>query len=702
MAVYRDGRIYLQGGRMKHSRLGDRISGLRVGNWALAFALACSAGAEAQQLQFKLVAGVNEGEFGLGDGGPATGALLRPNVFVSVGSQSELYLIESGRHRARKVMPDGIISTIAGTIFLGGMDSGDGYSGDGGPATNARLNDPHGIAVDSAGNVFIADTANNRIRKVAPNGTITTIAGGSQPGFSGDGGPAVDAKLRFPCDVKVDGQGNVYVADTQNLRVRKITLDGKISTVAGNGRGGFSEDGGLASRADSGNIDAIALDSAGNLYFTDGYYRRVRMVSSAGIISTLVGRRTERETVDPKLPRVPGGLAVDAAGTLYFIDRELDRIWVRAPDGGLSYLTQDPKLFWGITSLALDAQGRLYVADHGRGGGGRVRMVTHGPETSPQGTAASSMAPEQVRLRALNAIAANEEKSKYLLYKTEHWGNYFSPGSVDKSQTPIERSHLDMLKENSRPSVIYDGWSDRPLTGPPEKRALNSGSLKDRIAQVLANQTNQPGEPQRIRIIQGLLSPTHKLTISGEETSEGTRAYVVESLPPQNSEAIDAAQRCADAIRATLFLDEESLFPVRTDLVVVRAQRCSPAGVFPLDDAGTREQHHYVKLVRKAPCAAEPLEVWAMDYGVQFDHIHVLEYRSGEPKFGVRVWTLEPVFMGGVFRNTTTRSDFRVFVSGSCLGFGKLVEAPLIESVSSKISFGIPADNFREPGQNVK
>lgn len=676
---------------------------LRVVFGALALVLACFSDAGAQQLQFRLVAGVNEGEFGLGDGGPATGALLRPNVFISVGSHSELYLVESGRHRARKVMPDGIISTVAGTIFLGGMDSGDGFSGDGGPGTNARLNDPRGIATDAAGNIFIADTANNRIRKVAPNGVITTIAGGKQPGFAGDGGPAAEAKLRFPSDVKVDGQGNIYVADTGNLRVRKITPDGKISTVAGNGRGGFSEDGGLASRSDSGNIDAIALDPAGNLYFTDGYYRRVRMVSTAGIISTVVGRRTERESVESKQPRVPGGLAVDATGTLYFIDRELDRIWVRTPEARLFYLTQDPKLFSGITSLALDAQGRLYVADHGRGGGGRVRIVTRSPETArSQDAILASIAPEQVRLRALNAISANEEKSKYLLYKTEHWGTYTSPGSVGRSRTPIERSHLDMLKENSKPVVIYDGWSDRPLTGPPEKRALNSGSLKDRIVQVLTQTENEPGEPQRTRIIQGLLSSTHKLTILGEETSDGTRAYVMESLPPQDSQATDPAQRCADAIRATLFLDEESFFPIRTDLVVTRAQRCSPTGVFPLDDVGTREQHHYVKLVRKAPCAAEPLELWVMDYGVQFDHIHVLEYRSGPPKFGVRVWTLEPVYMGGVFRNTTTRADFRVFVTGSCLAFPKLAEAPLVESVTSRITFGIPADNFREPGQNVK
>ena len=136
----------------------------------------------------------------------------------------------------------GTITTIAGS-------GPRGFSGDGGPATAARLNSPADVAVDGSGNLYIADTGNDRIRKVDTSGTITTIAGSGASGFSGDGGPATAARLNSPADVAVDGSGNLYIADTGNDRIRKVDTSGTITTIAGSGASGFSGDGGPATAA---------------------------------------------------------------------------------------------------------------------------------------------------------------------------------------------------------------------------------------------------------------------------------------------------------------------------------------------------------------------------------------------------------------------------------------------------------------------
>src|SRR5437016_4530659 len=184
---------------------------------------------------------------------------------------------------ARASGPGATITTVAGT--------GTGaYSGDGGRATSAALNFTLGVAVDSSGDLFIADAMNNRIRKVDPAGVITTVVGTGSAGYSGDGGSAASAQLKFPADVIVDGGGNLFIADVGNSRVRKVTsASGTITTVAGNGTSGFSGDGGPATLAALTSPAGVDLDSAGELFIADYGANRVRRVSAGEIITTVAG-----------------------------------------------------------------------------------------------------------------------------------------------------------------------------------------------------------------------------------------------------------------------------------------------------------------------------------------------------------------------------------------------------------------------------
>jgi hypothetical protein len=161
---------------------------------------------------------------------------------AAVDSAGNLYLVDTDDHRVRKISSTGIVTTVAGRDEFG-------FSGDGGPATSAKLWAPYGVAVDSVGNLFIADTGNSRIRKVSTGGTITTVAGNGTNGFSGDGGAATSAALWFPRGVSVDASGNVFIADGRNNRIRRVSTAGTITTVAGSGVAGFSGDGGSATAA---------------------------------------------------------------------------------------------------------------------------------------------------------------------------------------------------------------------------------------------------------------------------------------------------------------------------------------------------------------------------------------------------------------------------------------------------------------------
>ena len=260
-----------------------------------------------------------------GDGGPAAAASLSDPERVAVDASGNLFIADSqNNNRIRKVSPNGIITTVAGN---GRND----FCGDGGLATAACLNQPGGIAVDASGNLFIADSYNGRVRKVSPSGFITTVAGGGMPSDDlGDGGPATSASLS-PADVAVDAFGNVFIADYITSRIRKVSPNGIITTVAGNGDYGFSGDGGPAASASLYFPTGVAVDASGNLFIADIYNSRIRKVSPNGVITTVAGNGDYGFSGDSGQATAasmfePSSVAVDSLGNLLIADSENNRV----------------------------------------------------------------------------------------------------------------------------------------------------------------------------------------------------------------------------------------------------------------------------------------------------------------------------------------------------------------------------------------
>ena len=252
-----------------------------------------------------------------GDGSAASSAQLNGPQGLAVDAAGNLYVADTGNHRVRKVATNGTISTVAGTGTAGS-------GGDGSAAGSAQLNVPLAVAVDAAGNLYIAEFGGNRVRKVAANGNIGTFAGNGITGFAGDGGQAASARLFGPRGVAVDSAGNVYIADTANNRVRQVAPNGVITTVAGTGSPGVSGDGGLATNALVGNPVALATDSVGNVYIADGS-ARVRKLFPSGLITTIAGAGTlgysgDGGSATDALLNGPSALAVNAAGSVWVAD----------------------------------------------------------------------------------------------------------------------------------------------------------------------------------------------------------------------------------------------------------------------------------------------------------------------------------------------------------------------------------------------
>lgn len=284
---------------------------------------------------------------GAGDGGPASAASIRAPQGVAVDTDGNLYIADGRNHRIRKVTPSGIITTVAGS-------GGWGFDGDGGPATRALLDNPAAVAVDGAGNLYFVDSGNVRVRKVDVNGVITTVAGNGARGYSGDGGPADAASLNDPTGIAVPPSGEFLVADALDHRVRKVA-NGIISTVAGNGQPpsclDCPVDEGVAAIAASVRPMAIAFDGATGFYVITG--DRVRHVNGAGTITTVAGN---------------GGVCFNGCPL---------------GDGGPALAAS----FYGARALARDAAGALYVADMANH---RIRKVAAGIVTTVAGNGTSA------------------------------------------------------------------------------------------------------------------------------------------------------------------------------------------------------------------------------------------------------------------------------------------------------------------------
>jgi hypothetical protein len=327
---------------------------------------------------------VGNGEAGSsGDGGPATEAKLSFPADLAFDGNGNLYVLDLGNPsdpgRVRRVDHTGLITTVVGggapgeadgailgitfgatgldvdaqgNVFVTGGDGNltdhtvirvdptgsvaivagtgrQGHSGDGGPATNATLGVPWDVAVGIAGDLYITDR--NRIRRVDTSGVISTIAGTGEPGFSGDGGPATEALIDDASGITVDGEGNVYFIDRGNARIRRIDTTGTITTIAGDGRDGYSGDGGSATRARINSPEHLWVDQAGNVYIADTYNRRIRMVDTDGIITTVAGNGSQSFSGDGHAATLAGlskcsGVAIGPDGNLYIADSGHDRV----------------------------------------------------------------------------------------------------------------------------------------------------------------------------------------------------------------------------------------------------------------------------------------------------------------------------------------------------------------------------------------
>jgi hypothetical protein len=217
-----------------------------------------------------------------GVGGPATVAVIQNPQSVALDTFGNLYIADGDNDVIQKVDTAGIITTIAG-------NGGRGYSGDGGPATNATLNSPTGLSLDLAGNIYFADNGNNIVRVINAVGIINTIAGNRIAGYTGDGGPATNAKLNWPCSTAIDKTGNLFISDQNNDMIRKVNDSGIISTFAGNGVHSYNGDGGPATDAELLGPYGIAVDVTGNLFIADSWNNVIREVDTSGIITTIAG-----------------------------------------------------------------------------------------------------------------------------------------------------------------------------------------------------------------------------------------------------------------------------------------------------------------------------------------------------------------------------------------------------------------------------
>ncbi len=269
-----------------------------------------------------------------GDGGPASAADLSAPNGIAIDGAGNLFVADTSNQRIRKIDTKGIITTVAGNSQPSFQA---GFSGDGDQATKALLNYPRGVAIDGAGNLFIADTGNHRIRRVdAKTGIITTAAGSGDigsagGGFSGDNGPGTSALLKFPYAVAVDRAGNVLIADGENFRIRRLDTKGILTTVIGTGQQGYCDANQLASAISLGSPAAIALDSAGNIFVSEPNSHRILKIDSKGTVTTVAGNCNQGFSGDSGPAtfatfNYPIGIAFDPAGNLCVADTNNHRI----------------------------------------------------------------------------------------------------------------------------------------------------------------------------------------------------------------------------------------------------------------------------------------------------------------------------------------------------------------------------------------
>lgn len=311
-----------------------------------------------------------------GDGGGATSATLATPGAVAYDRNNNLFVADTNNHVVREITPAGVITTVAG-------NGTEGFSGDGGAATSAQLDTPTGVAVDGSGNLYIADSHNQRIRKVS-GGTISTVAGTGVAGFSGDGGAATSAQLALPTGIAVDAAGSLYIADTNNHRVREVA-NGTITTIAGDGEEFFAGDGGVATAAALDSPTGVAVSSDGTVYVADRLNQRIRAFKVGGSIATVAGSggagfsgsfAGDGGSATAAMLARPTGVSVDANGNIYVADTDNHRVRQFVSGGAIATVTGTGEqgfsgdggaatsaVLNAPRSVGADAAGNLAVAD---------------------------------------------------------------------------------------------------------------------------------------------------------------------------------------------------------------------------------------------------------------------------------------------------------------------------------------------------
>ncbi|MEZ5672096.1 MAG: NHL repeat-containing protein [Thiotrichaceae bacterium] len=340
------------------------------------------------------VAGFNSG-YALGsDAGDEQKTRLNQPSYVTMDNNGRIYIADTPNHRIRRSYTYGkyisntttFLSTVAGfyTQNADGQWSAvtSGFSGDGGEATQAKLNTPVGVAIDAQGNTYIADSNNHRIRKVNTFHIITTVAGTGAPGNAGDGKTAVDAQLNFPSGIATDNIGNLYIADTGNHVIRKVDTAGIITTIAGTGQAGFSGDGGQATKAQLNHPKRVTVSSTGIIYIVDKDNHRIRQIDSNGVITTIVGNNKgysgDNGAATQAQLNSPSDVKIDGRGNLFIADTDNHRIRkVNAATGVITTVAGTSSGYSGDNGPATAAQlnypdsvavdinqyGDLYIAD---------------------------------------------------------------------------------------------------------------------------------------------------------------------------------------------------------------------------------------------------------------------------------------------------------------------------------------------------
>ncbi len=332
-----------------------------------------------------------------GDTGQATQAQINRAVGLVTDANGNLYLAEELNNRVRKVDTSGVITTFAGTGTAG-------FSGDSGPAAQAQLSGPLGLCIDPSGNIYVNDQGNKRVRKISPQGIITTVAGSGSAISGGDGGPATAAGFVIPIRCAVDKSGSLLIVDQGAHKIRRVdSTTNTISTFAGTGSQGFSGDGGQAAQASFNNPTAAAVDAAGNLYVTDQSNQRIRRIDTGGIITTVAGNGSIAFSGDggpaaSAALNYPGGIVLDSSGTLYIVDSVNQRVRKVSGttistiagtgtagfsgDGGAALQAQLNSPF----AITADSSGNLYVGDTSNN---RIRKIA-GASTKPGPTITSA------------------------------------------------------------------------------------------------------------------------------------------------------------------------------------------------------------------------------------------------------------------------------------------------------------------------